>query len=133
MGHKDVTPTDGKYKIKGKGGKDLDLALKGKAENFIVTEFDSDLTSLREKVSNIPDTVDWFACFAVYNKDNKTGKKSGFANVEYTVTLKKADLVDGKLYAYYNDDTHSLSYETKGNKITFSLDVGDPPIGTGKS
>jgi len=131
MGQKDVSPKNGKYKIKGKNNKDLDLELSG---DYIVTEFDTDLASLRTKAPNIPTNIDWFACFAVYKKKN--GKKDGYANVSYTVTLDKSSVEPGKkLYAYYNDQLHDLttdpSYKDQGNKIKFSLSVGDPPIGTG--
>lgn len=139
MGQKDVSPKNGKYKIKGKNAKDLDLELSGNDNDYIVTEFDTDLASLQAKVPNLPsqtpsgDPIDWFACYAVYKKDNqKPNKKGGYANVGYTVTLKKADIPVGKkLYAFYNNDLNELPYTTQGNKISFTLNVGDPPIGAG--
>ena len=139
MGQKDVSPQDGKYKIKGKNNKDLELKLSGNDDDYIVTEFDADLASIKTKVPNLPEQtpsgnpIEWFACYAVYKKDkSKPNKKGGYASVDYTVTLKKADIPDGKnLYAYYNNSLNQLVYTTNGNKITFSLNAGDPPIGNG--
>lgn len=139
MGQKDVIPKNGKYKIKGKNNKDLEMELSGNDNDYIVTEFDTDLPSLQSKVPNLPsqtpsgNPIDWFACYAVYIKDNsKPNKKGGYANIGYTVTLKKADVPEGKkLYAYFNNSLNQLSYTTQGNKISFSLSAGDPPIGAG--
>ena len=136
MGQKDVSPTNGKYKIKGKNNKDLEMELSGNDNDYIVTEFDTDLASLQAKVPNLPNQtpsgnpIEWFACYAVYKKVNN--KKGGYANVGYTVTLKKADIPAGKkLYAFYNNSLNELAYTTKGNKISFTLNAGDPPIGAG--
>ena len=139
MGQKNVTPKDKKYKIKGKNKKDLELELSGNDDDFVVTEFDTDLTSFKEKAPNLPgqtpsgNPIDWFACFAIYVKDNsKPNKRGNYANVGYTVTLKKADIPEGEnLYAYYNNNLNQISYKTKGNNISFTLSAGDPPIGTG--
>lgn len=139
MGHRDITPKDKKYKIKGKNNKDLELELSGNDDDFVVTEFDTDLASLKEKAPDLPSNtpagnpIDWFACFAIYVKDNsKPDKKGGYANVGYTVSLNKTDVPEGKsLFAYFSNNLNPISYETKGKKISFTLSAGDPPIGTG--
>jgi hypothetical protein len=130
MAKHDVNPVSGKYTIKGKNNRNLEVELDGNTNDFIVEEFDPDLDSIREKAPNIPDNIDWFACFSVYNRKN--GKKSGYANVKYHVSLDASVLPSGKkLYAYYNNRVNELSYTTEGNKIKFSLNVGDPPVGIG--
>ena len=77
--------------------------------------------------------ITWFNNFGVRDK---TTKKN--ANVTYKVKLKK--LPEGKrLFALYKDSptdaeptVHEITPEDDGpNNIKFTLNVGDPPLGTG--
>ncbi|HSO12534.1 MAG TPA: hypothetical protein VLT51_09175 [Anaerolineales bacterium] len=71
-------------------------------------------------------TITWFNSFGVRSK--ATGKN---ARATYSVKLKK--LPAGKrLFAFYRDEVHELATEDAGSgNIKFTLNVGDPPIGTG--
>jgi hypothetical protein len=50
-----------------------------------------------------------------------------------TYTLKIKSLAEGaKLYAYYDNALHELTYDNEGGgKAKLTLSVGDPPIGAG--
>lgn len=81
--------------------------------------------------------ITWFNNFGVREKPKKSGGKPGpDANITYKVKLKK--LPEGKrLFALYKDPddiarVHELTIEDdRAGNIKFTLNVGDPPIGTG--
>lgn len=112
-----------KYKIKG---------------NKKIPDYDSEIEievdSKYEAYSkSIPDptpyqgfTITWFNSFGVRSKS--TGKD---AKATYTVKLKKLP-VGKKLFALFSGEVHELTTEDAGNEnIKFTLNVGDPPLGTG--
>lgn len=69
--------------------------------------------------------ITWFNAFGVRAKS--TGRN---ADVTYKVTLQA--LPAGKrLFALYGGEPHEIPTQDAGNgKIRFSLNVGDPPIGS---
>ncbi|MBI5840053.1 MAG: hypothetical protein HZB19_08110 [Chloroflexi bacterium] len=129
MAKKDVTPVNGKFKIKGKDNRDLTLEF--------VNSGDTDTHIVEEKTDNdvfdklptpLPtwqgQPINWFANFSVYNK--KDGKKNGYANVEYYITVS---LEEGKmLFFYYDGGLHDATDELRKNGRV-KLNVGDPGSG----
>ncbi len=68
--------------------------------------------------------ITWFNAFGV--KEKASGKNT---DVTYKVTLQ-ASPAGKRLFALYGGEAHELSTQDIGNgKITFTLSVGDPPIG----
>ena len=130
MAKKDVSPVNGKFNIKGKDNRDLVLEFVNPTDTdkHIVEELtDADLM---DKLPSPPPTwngqpINWFSNFSVYNK--KDGKKNGYANVPYTITLTPES---GKSYfVYYDNALHEITDELKRTgKAT--LTAGDPPTGS---
>lgn len=129
MPRKDVSPIDGKFKIKGKEDRDLTLEFVNPddTDKHIVEELtDADLM---DKLPSPPPTwrdrpINWFANFNVYNK--KDGKKNGYASVEYYITV---NLEAGKsLLFYYDGQVHDRTDELRRDGRV-KLNVGDPPSG----
>ena len=91
-------------------------------------------------------TITWFNNFGVRVKPDKQGEPAPDADVDYTVKIKK--LPAGKRLFVKNksgnvievtqktssdpaDANLKYSDEDNGNKIKFSWNIGDPPIGSG--
>jgi len=111
-----------KYKIKGNN----------KIPNYD-SELEIEVDDKYEAYSkDIPDptpyqggTITWFNAFGV--REKSTGRDE---DVTYKVTLQS--LPAGKrLFALYGGQPHELTTEPEGGKIKFTLNVGDPPIGSG--
>jgi hypothetical protein len=70
--------------------------------------------------------ITWFNAFGV--REKASGKDAG---TTYEVVLQA--LPRGKrLFALYGGEPHEIQPESKGkDKIRFTLNVGDPPLGSG--
>ena len=125
MSPKPVDPQEGKYKIPGKDKKDIELTLEGDPLHYIVEDMEDDMT---DKIpSSASKDINWFACFAIYNKSN--GHKNGYANVKYSFKVN----MDGieKLYVGLGGKTGSAVDVTDEMKQKGKVDLsdGDPPVG----
>ncbi len=110
-----------KFKIRGKGN----------IPNY-VTDLDIEVDDRYEAYSKpVPDPtpfengfITWFNAFGV--REKVSGKD---ANIQYTVTLQA--LPAGKrLFYLHNNQPHEISTADAGSgKVTFTLDIGDPPSG----
>lgn len=125
MGANRVNPVNGKYTIRGKDGRNLELALEDSDLNkYIVEELDGADMDAKLPSSN-PENINWFACFSVYNNDN--GQNNGYASVYYwfPVTLEP----DQRFFVAYNGQAHEVTNEVK-NTGRVRLNEGDPGTGT---
>ena len=120
-----LNPDEGKYKIPGKDRKDLELTIDDDPDKYIVENMED---SMADKIpSSAAREINWFACFAIYNKNN--GRKQGYAKVKYSFKVN----MDGieKLYVGLggkDGEAIDVTEEMKKNgKVT--LDEGDPPVG----
>jgi hypothetical protein len=125
MSPKPVDPDQGKYKIPGKDKKDIELTLEGDPLHYIVEDMEDDMT---DKIpSSASKDINWFACFAIYNKSN--GHKNGYATVKYSFKVN----MDGieKLYVGLGGKTGSAVDVTDEMKKNGKVDLsdGDPPVG----
>jgi len=125
MSPKPVNPDKGKYKIPGKNNKDLELTLDDDPEKYIVEDMEDDMTG--KIPSSASKNIQWFACFAIYNKKNE--EKSDYAKVKYSFKVDMTGIE--KLYVglggqsgYVKDVTDEMK---QNNKVT--LTEGDPPVG----
>ena len=127
MGAKPVKPDNGKYTIQGKNNRNLELTLDDRdLKKYIVEELDGDDMNSKLPASNPPGvTINWFACFSIYN--NQNGNKGGHATVKYSFTV---NLDPGqRLFVAYGGQAHEVTDEIKNNgKVTLS--IGDPPAGS---
>jgi len=112
-----------KYKIKGNTKiRDYDSEI----EIEVDSKYEAYSKDIPEPTQYQGFTITWFNSFGVRNKS--TGKN---AKATYIVKLKK--LPPGKrLFALYDGEVHELTTEDAGNgNLKFSLNVGDPPVGSG--
>ncbi|HEX6269599.1 MAG TPA: hypothetical protein VFZ43_05140 [Anaerolineales bacterium] len=125
MPERPVNPANGRYTIRGKNNRKLDLTLDDSdLDKYIVDELDGD--DMQAKLpSDNPLGINWFACFSIYNKRN--GNKSGYATVRYSFTTS---LEEGqRLFVAYNRQYYEVTDEMKRNgKVTLS--EGDPATGS---
>lgn len=124
MGEKRVDPTDGKFKIRGTGNRDLELTLEDKdLKKYIVEELDGDDMS-RKLPSSTPVPIQWFACFSIYK--NRNGRKDGYATVPYSFTLNMEGIE--RLFIGIGGSAVDVTDEIK-NSGRVKLSEGDPPVG----
>ena len=118
-------PDKGKYKIPGKDRKDIELTLDDDPDKYIVEDMEDDMAA--KIPSSASKDITWFACFAIYDKNNNS--KGSHAKVNYSFKVN----MDGiqKLYVglggksgYAKDVTDEIKQNGK-----VSLNDGDPPIG----
>jgi hypothetical protein len=120
-----VSPVNGKYTIRGKDARVIELTLDDRdLQNYVVEELaGDDLTAKLPPAT--PDNTNWFAGFSVYNGQN--GQKLGYATVQYsfTVPLEKGQ----KLYVAYGGRAYDVTKEMQDSgKVT--LRQGDPGVGS---
>ena len=120
-----VNPDKGKYKIPGKDKKDLELTIDDDPDKYVVENMEEDMA---DKIpSSASRDIRWFACFAIYSKEN--GNKNGYAKVKYSF---KVDM-DGieKLYVGLGGKAGSAVDVTDEMKTNGKVDLndGDPPVG----
>ena len=120
-----VNPDKGKYKIPGKDNKDLELTIDDDPNKYVVESMEDDMS---DKIpSSAPQDIHWFACFAIYNKNN--GNKNGYAKVKYSFKVN----MDGieKLYVGLGGKPGSAVDVTDEMKKNGKVELtdGDPPIG----
>lgn len=130
MAKKDVSPVNGKFKIKGKDDRDLVMEFVNPTDTdkHIVEELtDADVM---DKLPSPPpmwngQPINWFANFNVYKKKNSN--KNGYANVPYTISLTVES--GSSYFVYYDNAVHEITDELKRTgKVT--LTAGDPPVGS---
>jgi hypothetical protein len=113
-----------KFKIKGNDKiPDFDSEL----EINVDDKYEAYKKDIPEKSTPIPGgAITWFNAFGIRSKETRRN-----ANVTYTVTLHP--LPKGKkLFALYGGKPHEIPTQEAGpGKISFTLNVGDPPTGAG--
>ena len=126
MSEKPVSPDKGKYKIRGKNNRDLELTIDDvDLKKYIVEELDGEDMN-RKLPTNTPVPINWFACFSVYN--NKDGKKNGSAKVQYSFKVS-LDNDQQRLFVGIGANAVDVTDELRTTgKVTLS--EGDPPTGT---
>ena len=120
-----VNPDKGKYKIPGKDRKDIELTIDDDPEKYVVENMEDDMA---DKIpSSASRDIRWFACFAIYSKDN--GNKNGYAKVKYSFKVN----MDGieKLYVGLGGKAGSVVDVTDEMNRNGKVDLndGDPPVG----
>jgi hypothetical protein len=120
-----VNPDKGKYKIPGKDRKDLELTIDDDPDKYVVENMEDDMA---DKIpSSASQDIRWFACFAIYSKEN--GNKNGYAKVKYSFKVN----MDGieKLYVGLGGKAGSAVDVTDEMNRNGKVDLndGDPPVG----
>jgi len=111
-----------KYKIKGNNkipdyDSEIEIEVDDKYEGYS--------KDIPEPMQHQGGTITWFNSFGV--REKSSGKN---ANVTYKVTLQALP-AGKKLFVLYGGEPHEISTDDAGKgKIKFTLDVGDPPIGS---
>jgi len=131
MGKQDKSPeADGKFRWRGKNNESVtfEFVNSGDKDTHIVEQLtDDDITakipSAQQKAPS-GSSINWFTGFSVYRKSN--GQKSGYADVNYDVTLafdsaKQYWVYDGQLRQPTNAELNS-------GKVRFNK--GDPAVGS---
>ena len=112
-----------KFKIKGKKnipGYDTDLEVE------VDNQYEAYSKTVPDPTPYEGGQITWFNAFGVRKKS--TGKDE---DVTYKVTLERPP-AGKRLFALYGGRPHELTTEPgDGGKIKFTLNVGDPPIGSG--
>lgn len=125
MSARPVDPVNGKYTIRGKDNRNLELTLDDSdLRKYIVEELDDDDLNSKLPSSN-PLHINWFTGFSIYKKKN--GMRDGYAKVKYAFTTR---LDEGqRLFVAYGGQAFEVTDEIKKNgKVTLS--EGDPGAGT---
>ena len=125
MPERPINPANGKFTITGRRNIDIDLG-NNDVSKFVVVQKDMDPT-VPAQWNGV--TIDWFVSFGVRVR-NADGSHGNFAAITYNVTLDPIP-AGKRLFAFYNGRVQQLTFQAAGNKIRFSLNVGDPPVGIG--
>ena len=130
-----IEKENGKHKLKAlKPDKDKHAEIEGiDTSKYDVYDSDKNLEEAKQEANKQNLNIDWFACYAIKDKQNNNVK---MVSGEYTIKFDKPTS-GNKLYYYYKDDQDKGNLESvvfsdaEPGRVKTSLDIGDPPIGTG--